>query len=117
LGRSVPSPLPYRRRPARERLDAVDAVRQLRGPDLERRASVDLGEPTSDRGGEGRQVLLGPQLTGERADPAGFDAAGDDPLERLEIVVHVDGEAVSGDATVHVHADRADLARLVNRLS
>ncbi len=42
-----------------------------------------------------------------------LDAAGNDPLERLQVVVHVDREAVRRHAAAHVHADRGDLARLV----
>ena len=56
------------------------------------------------------EVLLGPELAAERRHPGGLDPAGDDPLERLQVVVDVDRDAVGGDAAADVDADRADLA-------
>ena len=46
----------------------------------------------------------------ERGHPHVLDPARHDPLERLEVVVDVDREAVRRHAALHVDADRADLA-------
>ena len=62
--------------------------------------------------GEGAEVLLGAELAGQRGHPAALDPAGDDPLERLQVVVDVDRQSVGGDPAADVDADRADLARL-----
>ena len=42
-------------------------------------------------------LLLGAELAGQRGHPAGLDPAGHDPLERLQVVVDVDREAVRRD--------------------
>src|SRR4029450_10661195 len=51
-------------------------------------------------------------LPADGGHPAAVDPAGDDPLERLQVVVDVDREAVRGHSPADVHADRADLATL-----
>ena len=72
-------------------------------------------KPVGERGRERVEVLLGAELAGERGHPAGLDPAGHDPLERLQVVVDVDREAVGGDPAADVDADRADLARVARR--
>ena len=62
---------------------------------------------------EAVHVELRVELPRHRRHAAVVDSAGHDPLERLEVVVDVDREAVGRDAAAHVHADRRDLARLV----
>src|SRR5262249_3660491 len=89
---------------------ARDAGRGLGGRDLHRMPAVDVREASGDGRGERVDLLFGSDLAGERGHPAALDPAGDDPLERLEVVRDVDGEAVGGDGTVDVDADRADLA-------
>src|SRR6185503_14933553 len=70
---------------------------------------VDLREAIANCGGEGVQVLLGAELARQGGHAARLDPAGHDPLERLQVVVDVDREAVRGDAAVDVDADRGDL--------
>ena len=60
-------------------------------------------------------VLLAAELAADRGHPHVVDRARDDPLERLEVVVHVHGEPVRRDPAAHVDADRADLPRLAAR--
>src|SRR4029453_10172533 len=72
----------------------------------------DLAEPARDDLHVGLHVLLGPQLPADGGHPAAVDPAGDDPLERLQVVVDVDREAVRGHSPADVPADRADLATL-----
>src|SRR5579875_3329297 len=50
------------------------------------------------------------ELHRKRGHPHPLQAAGNDPRERLEVVVDVDGEAVRGDAARDMDADRGDLA-------
>ena len=73
---------------------------------------VDLREALGDGVDVVVHLLLGAQLPAERCHPAVLDATGHDPLERLQVVVDVDREAVGGDATIDVHPDGADLAPL-----
>src|SRR5437588_9047775 len=50
------------------------------------------------------------RLPDQRGHPHALESAGDDPLERLQVVLDVDGEPVCGHAASDVYADRRDLA-------
>ena len=69
-------------------------------------------EPALDGVGESLEIQLGTELASDGGHPRRLHAAGDDPLERLQVVVDVDGQTVGGDAAAQMDADRADLPRL-----
>ena len=61
---------------------------------------------------EAVEVVALPGLLGDRRHAHAVEPARHDPLERLQVVVDVDREAVRGHAAGDVDADRADLAVL-----
>ena len=69
-----------------------------------------VGESVRRALAEAAHLAGAPRLDVDRRHAHAVDPARHDPLERLEVTVHVHGQAVHGHAAGHVHADRADLA-------
>src|SRR5581483_3895979 len=112
VGAAASMLLTYRHgRGRQQRAEARHPPRQLGALDLHGLATVGLAEAPRRGPRERVEALRLPKLAGERGHAAGLDSAGDDPLERLEVVADVHGEAVRGDPAVDVDADRGDLAR------
>ena len=59
------------------------------------------------------EVLLGASSRQTEVIAGPLDAAGNNPLERLQVVVDIYREAVGRDAAADMHADRADLSCLL----
>src|SRR3954463_11662015 len=69
-----------------------------------------LAEASDYRLPEVRQPARLAGLLADRAHLSALHSARHDPLERLQIVVHVQGESGRGPPARHMHADGADLA-------
>ena len=70
----------------------------------------ELGQPVDDEGEGLADRDIASELSAERRDLGIDDAARHDAIERGEVVIAIQGEAVHGHSLGHANADRGDLA-------